>query len=73
MKNILTLAFFLIAVAVSVQAQDMKSFGEKISAEGAKDPASVYDALKDEKSAQIKVKGTILKVCKMKFFPYSFK
>lgn len=66
MRNILTIALLFFATIVFAQTEDMQSFGEKISANNAASPASVFKALKGKKTTNIKVKGTILKVCKMK-------
>lgn len=66
MKNTTIFTLLLITLCTFVRAQSMQSFGKKISADGANKPTYVYEALKSKETAQVKVKGRILKVCKRK-------
>lgn len=66
MKKLFTLAFFLFTISTFVQAQKMQSFGEKISAKDAQSSNTVFTALMGKEKVQLKLKGQILKVCKMK-------
>ena len=66
MKKLLTLAFMLFATLTFAQTNDMQSFGDKISADGAKKAPVVLTELVGKEKAQLKVKGQILKVCKKK-------
>ncbi|OJJ13928.1 hypothetical protein BKI52_44995 [marine bacterium AO1-C] len=66
MRKLFTLAFMLFTVVAFAQTKNMQSFGDKISVDGAKSAQVVPASLVGKEKAQLKVKGQILKVCKMK-------
>ena len=66
MKKILPLVFMLFTATAFAQTNKLQSFGDKISADGAKKAQTVPAALVGKEKAQLKVKGQVLKVCKMK-------
>ncbi len=65
MKKLIYLFLFLFAVA-QANAQEVSYFGEKITEKGAIEAAKLSAKMKNKKTLETKVKGTVIEVCTKK-------